>query len=184
MKKLDFSPRFPFYFTPVFAIILSMNTAENTLSDQSDNSIENLQAEIENLRTENEDLNQRIASLQEQIAWLQRHAFGKKSERIIAAIGAETSVQLTFPELEAFLSEEKKPEPVKPEGKPRKKPNRNKQDAIKFPANLPIETIVIDLSEEEKICKETGLPLVKIGEEVTLKLAYTPGLTLSRKSSV
>ena len=32
-----------------------------------------------------------------------------------------------------------------------------------------------DLPEEEKVCPETGHPLVKIGEEVTRKLAHKPG---------
>jgi hypothetical protein len=33
---------------------------------------------------------------------------------------------------------------------------------------------VLDLKEEDKICKKTGKPLVKIGEEVTRRLAHTP----------
>ena len=34
---------------------------------------------------------------------------------------------------------------------------------------------MIEIPEEEKICPQTGKPLVKIGEEVTLKLAHRPG---------
>lgn len=37
-----------------------------------------------------------------------------------------------------------------------------------------MERIELDLSEEEKICSETGSPLVKIGEEVSRKLAHFP----------
>lgn len=39
---------------------------------------------------------------------------------------------------------------------------------------MPIETTVLDLPEEKKVCPETGKPLVKIGEEVSDKLAYKP----------
>jgi len=34
---------------------------------------------------------------------------------------------------------------------------------------------MIDISEEDKIYKATGAPIVKIGEDVTRKLAFTPG---------
>lgn len=43
------------------------------------------------------------------------------------------------------------------------------------PEELPVETRVLDISEEEKVCKVTGQLLVKIGEEVNHKLAYKSG---------
>jgi len=57
----------------------------------------------------------------------------------------------------------------------RKSPKRNGQDAIQLPDDLPIEKQVIDLPEQQKICPETGAQLVKIGEEVTQKIAHKPG---------
>ena len=56
-----------------------------------------------------------------------------------------------------------------------RKPKRNGQDKITLPPDLPVERTILDLPEEEKVCPETGEPLVKIGEEVTHKLAYKPG---------
>lgn len=44
-----------------------------------------------------------------------------------------------------------------------------------MPADIPVEKVFLDIPEEKKICSETGLPLVKIGEEVTQKLAHKPG---------
>ncbi len=41
-----------------------------------------------------------------------------------------------------------------------------------IPDDLPEERIIIDLDEAQKICKKTGLPLVKMGEEETIKLAH------------
>ena len=38
----------------------------------------------------------------------------------------------------------------------RKKPNRNGQDKITLPDDLPVETIVLDIPDEQKICQETG----------------------------
>ena len=58
---------------------------------------------------------------------------------------------------------------------PRKKPNRNGQDKIILPSDFPVETTVLDLPEEQKVCPETGKPLVKIGEETTHKLVQEPG---------
>ena len=57
----------------------------------------------------------------------------------------------------------------------RKKREPTGKDKITFPADLPIERKEIDLPEEAKICPETGVALVKIGEEITSKLAHKPG---------
>lgn len=115
-----------------------------------------------------ECLNDTIRELQEQLAWFKRQIFGKRSERVVKDLDAQ---QLVF---EGFES----PLPPK-EGKPvkshtRKKPNRNGQDAITLPPDLPVQTIVIDIPESEKVCPETGASLVKIGEEISHKLAHHP----------
>lgn len=111
-----------------------------------------------------------VAYLKEQLAWFQRQIFGKRSEKVIANLNEQ---QLTFDgfETQAVKTEEKQTI----EAHSRKKPLRNGQDKITLPPNLPVQRLVIDLSEEEKICSETGLALVKIGEEISLKLAYRPG---------
>jgi transposase len=57
----------------------------------------------------------------------------------------------------------------------RKKRQSTGKDKISYPDNLPIERQLIDIPEEDKVCPETGKPLVKIGEEVTSKLAHKPG---------
>lgn len=49
------------------------------------------------------------------------------------------------------------------------------KDKITLSPDMPVKTIILDIPEEEKICKETGLPLKKIGEEVTHKIAHKPG---------
>lgn len=123
------------------------------------------------LQLENEQLKSTIAALKEQLEWLKRQMFGKRTEKIISTGG---DVQLTF---EGF-------EPTKPdenqqfktiEKHQRKKADRNGQDKVTLPDNLPVERVFLDLPKEEKICQETGINLVKIGEEVSRKLAYKPG---------
>lgn len=113
---------------------------------------------------------QKIIYLEEQLEWLKRQIFGKKSERIISDLN---STQLTFAGFENLAKEEdvKKIIPAHE----RRKPKRNGQDTIKLPPDLPVKTTILDVPEEEKFCKKTGIPLVQIGNEVTHKLAHEPG---------
>ena len=138
-----------------------MNTVENT-------SIEQL--EIEKLKNE-------VLYLKEQIAWFQRQMFGKRSEKIIRDLG-DSAVQY-LPGFEDWLMKTE-PESKKSEEKlvtahKRRSPENKGKDSITIPDDLPVERIEIDLPEEEKICSETGLSLVKIGDEVSRKLAHKPG---------
>lgn len=57
----------------------------------------------------------------------------------------------------------------------RRKPRRDGQDAITIPAAPPVKTVVLDIPDDEKVCKKTGIPLVHIGNETTHKLAHEPG---------
>ena len=57
----------------------------------------------------------------------------------------------------------------------RRKPENKGKESIVLPKDLPVETVVIDIPEEQKVCQETGVPLIKIGEEASYKLAYKPG---------
>ena len=109
---------------------------------------------------------QENALLKQQVEWFRRQLFGKKSERVVP----ENPQQLVlFPSLEP-VEEEKK---GKVSSHERRTPHVG--DRIAIPSDLPIEREIVDLSEEEKVCKVTGELLVKIGEEVTRKLAHKPG---------
>ncbi len=108
--------------------------------------------------------------LKEQLDWLKRQIFGSKSERIVA----DLDQQLLLPELElgpVFVPAPEQEEIVYK----RKKPSKNRgSDTISFPDNLPVEVILLDLPADEKICPETGEPLVCIGNETSRKLARKP----------
>jgi transposase len=125
---------------------------------------------IANLELENTQLKNSILQLTEQLAWLKRQVFGKRSEKIIPS----SPTQLQFDNFNISEAEEAQKTKTIEEHE-RKKPNRNGQDKLTLPDDLPIERVVLDLAEEEKVCQETGVPFVKIGEEVSSKLAHKPG---------
>ena len=118
---------------------------------------------------ENAELKATNRSLEDRLAWLQKQLFGKKSERIVSS----DSEQLEFEGFELQQKADEKTQTVP--AHERRTPKRNGQDAIQLDPNLPVRTVVLDVPEEEKVCKETGEPLQKIGEEVSHKLAYVPG---------
>lgn len=124
---------------------------------------------LEQALNENEDLRKKLAFLQEQLDWFQRQIFGKRSEKIIS-----NSEEVVF--LPGFAPSNI-PEVTKqivPEYE-RTKNRKTGSDKLSFSENLPIERTVLDLKEEDKICSTTGKPLVKIGEDVSQRLAHKPG---------
>ncbi len=130
---------------------------------------------IESLQTQLNERDQKIIRLEEQLAWLTRQLFGKKSERF-----ADTPPEQLL--LSGFENlEEKPPETKIVPAHERKQRTTSGKDAIKLPDDLPVETTVIDLSKKDKVCKETGVALEKIGEEISCKLAYRPGSYFLKK---
>jgi transposase len=112
-----------------------------------------------------------IESLKEQLEWLKRQVFGQKTERFVGTKNEQQLCFEGFDKLVAVTPEEK--QVVTAHQREKRKPNG--QDKITLPADLPIERQIIDVPEEARVCPETGEALVKIGEEVTSKLAYKPG---------
>ncbi|MCE5316730.1 MAG: transposase, partial [Parachlamydia sp.] len=124
---------------------------------------------LESLQSENKVLRGEIGYLKEQIEWFRRQYFGMRSEKVVADLN---DAQLTFDNFDLSKEpEEKKDIPAHQ----RKAPKRKELDKVTLSPDLPVERQVLDIPEEEKICQETGKSLIKIGEEVTHKLAYKPG---------
>lgn len=141
--------------------------------EQENTSLKEQLRQLPLLIAENAMLKEQVRLLTEQIEWFKKQIFGQRSERDVP--GSEQ--QLDFGDLLGVGSQEPpqedEPDPAsKPE---RKKPNRNGQDAIKLPPGLPVESTILDIPEEEKICKETGQPLIQIGVEKKQTLAHRPG---------
>jgi len=141
-----------------------MNIAETV-------SLNDLQNQIVDLTIEVDNRDKKIMYLEEQLSWFKRQIFGKRSERIVSNLNDQQLMLEGFENLQAPEKEEKKEIPAHT----RKKPNRKGQDAITLSPDLPVHTTIIDIPEEDKFCKETGKPLVQIGQEVSHKLAHEPG---------
>lgn len=132
---------------------------------------ENLKNTIDTLQVANTDLQNTVTRLTQQIDWFKRQIFGKKSERIVSKSNLDQPFFEGFEDLQQQDKQETKDIPAHK----RCKPKRDGQDAIALDPDLPVKITVLDIPEEEKICKETGVPLVKIGDEITHKLAHEPG---------
>lgn len=145
-----------------------MTTPKAITSELSDR--ESLLKEITVRNEKIIQLDQKVHHLEEQLAWFKRQIFGKRSEREVSDLNSH---QLLFEGFES--STHKKEEKKTVAAHERKKPNRNGQDKITLPDDLPVETTVLDIPDEQKICQETGESLVQIGEEVSHKLAHKPG---------
>ena len=124
------------------------------------------------LQNQNQELQSQNQELQNQLAWLNKQIFGPKSEKIITI--KDPSAQMLVPGCEP-LPEQEITEPTKTKKTlRRKKYICNGKDKFSFPDNLPVEKIYLDITEKEKICPKTGLPLVQIGEDIVRKLACLP----------
>lgn len=123
---------------------------------------------LEQLSSENAKLRDEVTTLKEQLEWFRRQIFGQRSEKYL---NDESQLNLfVLPKSD----EPKAKDPTKlPKNDLPKKPQDNNK--IQLPPDLPIERQIIDLPENEKTCSETGKPLIKIGEEITRKIAYRPG---------
>lgn len=121
-------------------------------------------------KSENAVLQNENSHLKEQLDWFKKQLFGKRSEKTILDLNQEQLIFEGFEKTGVRANEEKTIPTYK-----RRTPNRNGKDKIQLPPDIPVKTTVLDVPEDQKICKKTGNPLVKIGEEVTHKLAHTPG---------
>ena len=131
-----------------------------------------LQNEISELRHGITERDEKIVHLEEQLDWFKRQLFGKKSERDVSHVNAE---QLEFEGFDQLDTTSQTSQTKTIPAHKRKVPHRNGQESIVLPKDLPVETTIIDIPEDQKVCQETGVPLVKIGEETTYKLSFKPG---------
>lgn len=139
----------------------------------SENSL--LKEQVNTFKRENNSLKNEINTLKEQLAWFQKQVFGKRSEKIVKTLDNNI---LLLPGFEEYFREHENQLEKKEEKRiapyTRRAPEKKGKDKITIPEDLPIERIELDIPEEEKTCPETGRPLVKIGEEISRKLAHVP----------
>ena len=122
-----------------------------------------------------EEKNFRIKYLELEVKMLQNAKYGRKSDSAVNTEQRNLFNFETFNEAEATADiEVKDPEINNEETKEVKFIAKKKKNLINRLENLTEETIIHDISEEEKICQECGTKLTKIGESKTIKLVYVP----------
>jgi transposase len=101
-----------------------------------------------------------IARLNGQLEWLKRQAFGQKSEKIVSTSNA----------IDAFAGE------TKNEAVSATREIAAHQRTIKghgrneLPDSLPVETVVLDVPDAQKICPDCGVEMCECGEETSRRL--------------
>lgn len=117
------------------------------------------------------------ARLRERIRLLEKALFGPKSERLIQDPADQQLFADLLKEVEELNRELERSEeqlaPERPAPAPARRRIRRNLDQL-IPEGLREEEILVDLPAEDKISLETGEPLVRIGEDVTRKLAVKP----------
>lgn len=131
------------------------------------NTLEQALEIVELQKKEIVNLQDQIKYLNEQLAWFTKQIFGQRAEKFISS---NTQELLPGFELPKLLEKRKQEVPAHS-----RTISKERSSKLTFPENLPVERTVLDLKEEEKICPETGKALVKIGEDITQKLAHKPG---------
>ena len=124
---------------------------------------EYLKAENEKLLNQISELNQNIANLQETIDYLKRKMYGTSSEKSSKNVPGQLDL---FNETEATANESV-PEPTAEEavaGYVRNKTG-NKSSREGILSGLPVEKVLCDVPEEERICELCNTPLEYAGEK-------------------
>ncbi len=139
--------------------------------------IKTLRETIAQLQAQQAELQQERDNLKEQVDYLTKKLFGSSSEKgkrqmpgqlsFFDEAETEQDTQVPFEEDAAACAP-----PDKPEEKKKRKPRKNNTDRFR---GLPVEKVLLDVPEEERICGVCGSPLEKIGEEfVRRELQFIP----------
>ena len=144
---------------------------------QRDATIAQLQAAVTAVESVNAELTETMAKLRGELEWCRRQLFGRKSERyedpsqpklFDASAGAAEGDAA-----ENGSTDEEASTLTVPSHR-RRENRRGKR--LPIPDHLRREQVVHDMPEDQRIDPATGEPLVvKIGQEVSEKLAFKPG---------
>jgi transposase len=122
-------------------------------------------AEVESLRSRNQHLEGELRQVREQLEWLKRQMFGNRSEKLPPQLPGTTSPDLFGNDVPASA-----PSTVTVPAHERKGAPKAGHGREALPEGLPVEEILLDVSDEEKLCGGCGTELVRIGEDVREEL--------------
>lgn len=138
------------------------NVSDNTIS------IEQLQEENLRLKQQNAELTAKLSWFEEHYRLDQHRLYGRSSEKTV------------YPEQQSLFNEAEALSDVKPEiTEPtleeitykRKKKQGHREEMLK---DLPVETIVYELPEEEQTCEQCGSPMHVMSQEVRREIEVIP----------
>ena len=122
-----------------------------------------------------EAVRQELSLALQTISMMRHRMFGRSSEQMHPDQGR---FELLLNECRALngVAPTAEPEKVKIEFERRRQGEESSLNGrLKIPDHLERVDRIIDLPESEKTCPVTGFPLIRIGEEITEKLAYEAG---------
>ena len=146
---------------------------QDLLISEGREDVKNLQKNINELKSHVNNLKRDNEHLAEQVRFFKSLKFAPKSEKLKSGSVEFQPNLFNEAELVASHAEEESPgEDIEIPAHKRKKNGRGKRK--KLPESLPREEVVIDISDDEKICAEDGSGLTCIGEEISEKLKIIP----------
>ena len=135
------------------------------------NNVRELQALLAKKENEPAALRRQVDWLTQQLRLMQGQRFGASSEKTRTILDPVDQVSL-FNETETDV-DEKKPEPELEQVTYRRRKRKGKREMDL--SGLPVEQMVLELPEDERVCPECGEPLHACGHEVLRReLAYVP----------
>lgn len=111
---------------------------------------------------------QRIATLEQQVILLVRHRYGPRSEKI------DANQLLLFGQSVLPLTDAQPASPQMPGEVPANRPRKQGHGRRVIPADLPRQTVVHDVPEDQKTCTDCDSPKVKVSQIVTEQLELIP----------
>jgi transposase len=136
---------------------------------------EQLRDELSGQSRQLEAVRQELSLALQTISMMRHRMFGRSSEQMHPDQGR---FELLLNECSSLngIATVAEPEKMKLEFERRRKAAEDKLNGrLKIPDHLERVDRIIDLPESEKTCPATGLPMIRIGEEITEKLAYEAG---------
>lgn len=128
-----------------------------------------LRATIENLAAQLADAKRRIQALQHQVDLLRRSAYGRKSEKVVL-----DQLLLAFSGLTEQVAEIEKAHAQAEEAAAVAAEKAAGHGRRRLPADLPRETVRVEVPQAERPCPKCGAERATIGFAVSERLEYVP----------
>lgn len=153
---------------PTYEELLAQNSALKKQVKYLGNQNEKAQSEIKDLTLQNKELIANYNCILEQLKLSKKKIYGSSAEKIAEDYGQLNLFNETEIERQPLAVEPKLEEITY---KRRKSKKRNQEEIY---GNLPVEEIVYDISEEEKICEKCGSEMTFMRYEIRKELKIVP----------